>query len=226
MKVRVSLHGHLRKFGSAFDIDIETPQEALRFLFSQVNGFEAHMRNHLKSNFRLVLDGKDAPAERISQPLFGVSSIKLVPIVRGSKSNGVQMITGAILVVAGMVASAYGGGGAANQLISMGIAMMVGGVAQMLAKSPSSSSAAAAATSVDRSAGKFFSGPVNTYGQGGCVPVVYGLIRTGGHCISANSNTETYSKGANGGAFQGGDGIGGSTGDGNTTPLVFSLDPK
>ena len=218
MKVDVLLYGHLRKFGCKFSVDIDSPREAIQFLFQMVPGFSDHMESHSKSEFRMILDGEDSDEKRIYQPLFGVKQIKLVPVVSGAKSDGVQMLVGAVFVAAG----AYFG---MTPLVNIGISMMVGGVAQMLSSNPSLAAASAGMTP-DYSAGKFFSGPTNTYGQGACVPVRYGKVRCGGHIVSASRAVETYATfGSSIGAFQGGDGNGGSTGDGNSTPLVYSLNP-
>ena len=219
MRVDVMLYGHLRKFGRKFTVDVESPKEAMSFLFRMVPGFEAHMERHSQSYFRMILDGEDSDEKRIFQPLFGVKQIKLVPVVRGAKSDGVQMLVGAVLVAAGTFIPG------AQFLVPVGVSMVLGGVAQMLASNPSLAAASSGITP-DYSAGKFFSGPTNTYGQGACVPVRYGKVRCGGHVISASRAVETYATGANGGAFQGGDGHGGSTGDGNQTPLVYSIDPS
>lgn len=234
MKVKVMLYGHLRKFGRTFDIDIDSPREAIQFLFQMVPGFSDHMESHSKSEFRMILDGKDSDEKRIYQPLFGVKQIKLVPVVRGAKSDGVQILVGAAIIAAvglsgglagaGYFGSLVGTSALSNIAVGIGVSMILGGVAQMLASNPNLANASTG-TQADYSAGKFFSGPTNTYGQGACVPVRYGKVRCGGHVISACSAVETYAIGANGGAFQGGDGRGGSTGDGNSTPLVYSLNP-
>lgn len=230
MRVDVLLYGHLRKFGRKFTVDVESPKEAMSFLFRMVPGFESHMERHSQSYFRMILDGEDSDEKRISQPLFGVKQIKLVPVVRGAKSDGVQMIVGAALIVAGIALAPSTGGASlqlalSNMAIGMGASMVLGGVAQMLASNPSLAGSNGGITP-DYSAGKFFSGPTNTYGQGACMPVRYGKVRCGGHVISASSAVETYATGSGGGAFQGGDGHGGSTGDGNLTPLVYSIDPS
>ena len=224
MKVDVLLYGHLRKFGRKFSVDIDSPREAIQFLFQMVPGFSDHMESHSKSEFRMVLDGEDSDEKRIYQPLFGVKQIKLVPVVSGAKSDGVQILVGAAIIWA---TAGWGTGAVAtfvaNAGMAIGTSMILGGVAQMLASNPSVNSSSG--ITPDYSAGKFFSGPTNTYGQGACVPVRYGKVRCGGHIISASRAVETYATGANGGAFQGGNGHGGSTGDGDSTPLVYSLNP-
>ena len=234
MKVDVLLYGHLRKFGRKFSVDIDSPREAIQFLFQMVPGFESHMEKHAKSGFRMILDGEDSDEKRLYQPLFGVKQIKLVPVVSGAKSDGVQFLVGAAIIAAvgfsgglagaGYFGSLVGTSALSNVAVGIGISMMIGGVSQMLSSNPSVNSSSGGITP-DYSAGKFFSGPTNTYGQGACVPVRYGKVRCGGHIISASRAVETYATGANGGAFQGGNGHGGSTGDGDSTPLVYSLNP-
>ena len=64
-----------------------------------------------------------------------------------------------------------------------GAALMFSGIASMTA--PSMKSDYSSREAPDQRASFMFNGPVNTTQQGGCVPVVYGICRTGSFVISA-----------------------------------------
>lgn len=93
----------------------------------------------------------------------GNADIRIAPIILGSKNSGVfSIILGAVLVVAGIVVTGMSFGAAAPigaALISAGVAMIAGGVVQLLSPSPKGSA------SKDKTANTpsyAFNGPVNT----------------------------------------------------------------
>lgn len=123
--------------------------------------------------------------DELGFPVTG-ETIKIVPVLIGSKRGGVlQTIIGAVLVVVG-VAIAYFTGGTASAvgagLAKFGGAMLIGGVIQML--SPQSPGLAHKDDANNQPSYAF--GPaVNTAAQGYPVPVLYGRRRIGGAVISA-----------------------------------------
>lgn len=218
--VKVRLYGHLKqRFGHLYHFAIRTPREAISALSANLPGFEAYLAEHSMPGYRVIVAGQDRTEEQLVHPLFGATEIRIVPVMAGAKSDGVQMIAGAALIIAGTIYQF-------PMLTNMGVTMMMGGVAQMLAPSPNAAAALATSNGAEKSGGKFFDGPTNTYGQGPCIPVLYGELEVGGHVISASSAPETYARGANGGAFSGGNGIGGYTGNADTTPQVWSINPS
>jgi predicted phage tail protein len=233
MLTRVLLYGHLRKrFGREFQFAIETPGEAIRALCSQIPDFKDYMLEHSEPGYRMLLDGEASGEDRLKEPLFGVATIKLVPVVAGAKNEWGWILTGVAIIGVvgltgglaglGMFGSLAGTSWLSNMAVGMGMSMVLGGVSQVLTGNPSANTESPS----DKPGGKYFNGPACGMGQGGCIPVRYGKIRVGGLVLSASSNYETYATGANGGAFSGGDGKGiVATGDGVTTPFVWSIDP-
>ena len=118
-------------------------------------------------------------------------TIRIVPVIIGSKKAGLlQTILGAVLVVVGVVVTGLSYGWAApvgGALLSSGVALMAGGVIQML--SPQTAGLASK-QSADNQASYAFGGVTNTAAQGYPVPLGYGKRRIGGAIISAGVYVE------------------------------------
>ncbi|EFC6021428.1 tail assembly protein [Escherichia coli] len=112
--------------------------------------------------------------------------IHIVPRLAGAKSGGVfQAVLGAALIATAIwmpgISIAF-----SDILFSMGAAMTLGGVAQMLAPKAST----ATTTSTDN--GKqntYFSSLDNMVAQGNVLPVLYGEMRVGSRVISQEIST-------------------------------------
>lgn len=186
----IVLSGPMRKrFGREFSLHLDTksPREAVRAMCNVVPGFREYLEGaHERGVEFAVFRGNGSREENLNlehfdQPAGGV--IRIAPVVRGSKRAGVlQTIIGIILIVV----SFWTGG----STLAMGIAMVAGGVVQMLAPQPKLSKSA---DSSDNQSSYVFNGPINTSAQGGCVPVAYGRVRTGSAVISAGMQAQDYS---------------------------------
>ena len=179
-------------FGRAHRLVIDTPAEACRALSVTIPGFETFMQNaHLKGLRFAVFKGRHNITKEELKHNSGDEVIRIVPVITGSKRAGVlQTVIGAVLVVAGIVASFIPGvQGAAPYLIQMGAAMMIGGVVQML--SPQAKGLASR-QDPDNMPSYAFGGPVNTVAMGNPVGVAYGLRERGGAIISAGIYTDDY----------------------------------
>jgi predicted phage tail protein len=189
----VLLSGSLaRLFGRSHRLVIDTPAEACRALSVTIPGFEAFMQNaHLKGLRFAIFKGKHNISQDELKHNSGKEVIRIVPVIAGSKRAGVlQTIIGAVLVVAGVVATFIPGAqGAAPYLFQMGAAMMIGGVVQML--SPQAKGLASR-QDPDNMPSYAFGGPVNTVAMGNPVGVAYGLRERGGAIISAGIYTDDY----------------------------------
>lgn len=108
--------------------------------------------------------------------------------MEGAKNGGVfQFVAGAVLAVVGY---ALGWTGIGAVVGSIGVSMMVGGIAQMLTptpKSPTSSHANNGKASV------YFSSVDNMIAQGNPVPIPYGEIMCGSRVISQEITTRDES---------------------------------
>ncbi|EPT9171004.1 tail assembly protein, partial [Escherichia coli] len=113
---------------------MNTAAEAIRALSLQVPGFRRQMN---EGWYQIRIAGEDTAPDQISprlhEPLNPGDVIHLVPRAEGAKSGGVfQAVLGVALVAAAIWMPGIGIA-ASNIMFSMGSAMALGGVAQMLA---------------------------------------------------------------------------------------------
>ncbi|MFP0274078.1 tail assembly protein [Acinetobacter baumannii] len=210
----IKLYGILgQKFGREFKLDVANTREAMRALSVQIAGFEHFMLHAHEQGLRFAVflksknssnkRGKKRPViydhetkrlitgDNIGEEQLDMNTeaevIHIVPRVVGAGGNGVlQTILGAVMVVVGAVAMAYGQAWGAN-LVGAGIGMMVGGVAQMLM--PKIDNTQDQNQDGNR-ANKGFGGAVTTVAQGNPVPILYGQREIGGFIISAGQYPE------------------------------------
>lgn len=195
----VRLYGHLAKrFGRVHRYDVRSPAEAVRALCATLPGFRQHVIAHSKPGYR-VLDGKSTrDLETLALPADGV--IKIVPVTAGAGRAVGSIILGVALVAVGVMTggaglalgAAWAAGGAAFAgalAFNVGMSLILGGVAQMLAPQPKTPGAPERPENKPSYA---FDGPVNTAAQGNPVPVCYGRLIVGSQVISAGMSTEEY----------------------------------
>ena len=181
MEITVKLYGNLRKFGNEFKlIDVQNTAEALNALYCQLNGFRMAIQKGL---FNIKADEKEFTMETlkddVKEPLNDKTTIHILPIIAGS-GGVVQAITGAVLVVVGLISEQY-------YLVGAGIAMIAGGVAQMLTKTPSIDQPNRNETEKKQSTS--FSNLQNLVAQGRPVPLAYGRILVGSLIIGKGVET-------------------------------------
>ncbi|MEB7063937.1 tail assembly protein [Escherichia coli] len=192
---RIELCGVLGKiFGRVHHRLITTTHESTRALAATIEGFEKYMISSQRRGMTYaVFRGK----ENISEDDLGLpvteEVIRIVPVIIGSKRAGaLQTILGAVLVVVGVVISAFtswtvAGIGVGGAITSLGASMMAGGVIQMLSPQPAG---LASKQDADNRASYAFGGVTNTAAQGYPVPLLYGRRRIGGAIISAGIYVE------------------------------------
>lgn len=181
--ITVCLHGSLREYGRRFDLHVETPAEALRALFCQLDGLRDKMRSGF---FQVRFNGQDQSeagiAEAFAQPAAGI--LHLVPRVAGAGRNGavLQIIAGVVLMVfAWWNPGGYLGASMVAGAMSAGIGMVLGGVAQLLTKPPKLDMEQRGQKAGRNTA---FSNLDNTAAQGQPVPLAYGLVYCGSRVVS------------------------------------------
>lgn len=190
----IKLYGVLaKKFGKQFKLDVANTREAVRALSVQIPGFENFMLHaHEHGLTFAVFQDKHNISEKELDMGTEVSVIKIVPKVIGAGGdNGVlQTVLGAVMVVVGVVVTGLSWGYAApvgGALISAGIGMMIGGVAQMLMPKIDNSQD----QNQDGNKANFgFGGAVTTVAQGNPVPVLRGRREIGGFIVSAGQYAE------------------------------------
>jgi len=205
----IYLYGALaNKLGPVFELDVDTPMEAFRFLGVQIEEFRELVS---KSVFKILRGNGDQLSEvtedALSFPLGSANDLHIVPVVAGGGRAG-KAIIGAVVMVVAVVGAAYTGGASTSLLSSMstgaafgltsaftwgnmfavGLMLTLSGVSQMLAPSPNLGGGSR--ESADQRASFFLGGQVNQVQQGGPVPIVYGRVRVGSHVISAGLTTE------------------------------------
>ncbi|MGA2079565.1 MAG: hypothetical protein ABSH53_02960 [Holophaga sp.] len=201
----VKLRGHLGgKFGSMTRrLDVRSPREAIEALCCTVPGFRDALR---ATRVKILVRNEPITLEEFSQP-SGRGEIRIVPVPRGSKDVGVQMLEGAALIAF----SVFVPGPWSPTMMSIGVALELGGVAQLLNGAPS----APAATN-----SYLFSNAQNTIAQGIPVPVFYGQMTIVPPLISEGIDTEAFVTTLFNLNY---DGLGTWTGNGDDIPWGASL---
>lgn len=179
----VKFYGELRRlYGISYRLDVKTPAEAVHALCVQLKGLRQYFIEHATDKF-LVRGNHDYIEEELHNPQSeGV--LKIVPIVEGSGAVG-RIIGGAVLAVIGGVMMFYGVPMGA-QVMALGVALALGGVAQLIAPRAASG---ATPEQADNTPSLAFNGAVNTMGQGGPVPLGYGRLLVGSQVISVGFST-------------------------------------
>ena len=194
MLKKIKVYGTLRKFlGHAeFEVDLNTPKEAISFLVCNFKGIEKHMAEQ----FYTIQVG----ARVITEDLLNFQSqddIKIIPVVHG---NFIQILLGAGALFGG---SAISGAGtllgskllatvASTALTSIGTSMVIDGVTSMLTPQQNTSSAVSGQDSLDPSAlasNYSFTGLTNISNAGVPVNLVYGEILVGSIVVSNGVDT-------------------------------------
>ena len=178
--VNVRFYGSLKQFGTEFRLDCKTPAEVVQALTSQI----PKLRQFIQQGLFTVRVGREYLDNRyleqgLNQYLKDDSTVHFTPVLKGSKKAGLfQTIVGAVMVVVGAVFQQY-------YLVGAGIAMVAGGVAQMLTKMPPMSTGKDA----ERKQSTSFSNLSNMAAQGRPMPLAYGRIRVGSLIISQGVET-------------------------------------
>lgn len=189
-KTSVRLSGSLAlKFWRKKDYLLEsgTTNEVFSALRNTVDGFADEIMRMSRAGIRFAIFRNRVNVGETELTLKGTTEIRIVPIIAGSKNGGLfQTIVGAAMIVAGVFlwATPFGA-----PLVSMGIAMVAGGVMQMLSPVPKSPSQQEQATTENKPS-YLFNGAFNSTQQGLPVPVVYGQMLVGSSVIAVGTWAE------------------------------------
>ena len=181
----IKLYGHLgKRFGKLHRLDVASPLDAIRALSVLQPGFRQALVQH-PGGYRVYMDAWPVE-QREALQLTGQREVRIVPVISGAGNGIGQIFMGVALVVAGIYApellpelgaSAGIASTVGSMAISFGATLILGGLAQMLAKNPSKP---------NNNTSYLFNGPVNTTEQGNPVPVLYGRLIIGSQVISAS----------------------------------------
>lgn len=200
--IPIRLYGDMgKRFGKQHRLAVSTPGEAIRALCVIKPGFAAYLRERFDQPFRVIRGEEALDEDGLLAPVGRAEVIKIVPVVAGAKDGFGQILLGAALI--GLAFYTAGGSSAFSDVLysyigsswmqSAGIALVLGGVAGMLATTPKMNNAGL--DSGGNAETFSFNNPTLTTGQGGAVPVLYGTMRIGGHIISAGIDAQQWTVG-------------------------------
>lgn len=221
MNREVKLYGPLAKFVGqrSFLAEINTAGEAVRMLLANFPGLDRHMADQ---HYKVIVDDFETDLEELHYPAS--QTIKIVPVLGGAGGGVGKILAGVALVAVAIAAPGVGlfaGGsfgfgvvagatgfyaGAAAVAGTIGLALIAGGVAQLLSPTPQLAQIGPASTTLGGGAGRntstegteldpqesySFSGIQNTSRQGLPTPLIFGETIVGSIVISAGIDVDT-----------------------------------
>jgi predicted phage tail protein len=179
MMTTVTLNGALGKAcgRKVWRLDVGSVAEAFHAINVQT-GFALH-RNIVDEidatqGYHIRASGMDVGEDKLAMDL-GARTIKVTPILQGADTKGILTIVAGVALIAIGIAT-YGSSAAIGvQLVGLGLAVSLGGVARLLMSAPPQT----IGTQDKTKSSYIFSGAVNTVQQGECVPIAYGNPWTG-----------------------------------------------
>jgi predicted phage tail protein len=190
----IRLYGDLgRRFGRVHHYAVSSVGEALRALMANFDDFERTFVGD-GAHYRVWTGGARLhEAEDVNLPTGGREIIRIAPVIAGAKKGGlgsillgVALIAAAVFMPAAIAGIGFFGTTVGGLMGSIGLSLVLGGVAQMLAPQPKNE---AGSQESKNSPSYVFNGAVNTTAQGQPVPVGYGRLIVGSAVISAGLST-------------------------------------
>jgi len=192
MLKKIKVYGTLRKFlGQAeFEVDLNTPREAISFLVCNFKGIEKHMAEQI---YTIQVGTKVITEDLLN--LNTKDDIRIIPLVHG---NFFQILLGAgalfakSAIPAKILGSTLLSTVVTTTLATVGTSMVVDGVTSMLTPQQNNQSAASGQDSLDPAAlasNYSFTGLTNISNAGVPVNLVYGEILVGSIVVSNGVDT-------------------------------------
>ena len=192
MLKKIKVYGTLRKFlGQAeFEVDLNTPREAISFLVCNFKGIEKHMAEKI---YTIQVGTKVITEDLLN--LNTKDDIKIIPLVHG---NFFQILLGAgalfakSAIPAKILGSTLLSTVVTTTLATIGTSMVVDGVTSMLTPQQNNQSVASGQDSLDPAAlasNYSFTGLTNISNAGVPVNLVYGEILVGSIVVSNGVDT-------------------------------------
>jgi predicted phage tail protein len=187
--IAVTLYGFLaEKYGKHHKIAAKNPAEVIRAFCANFKDFKQSIIQDGQAAYKILAGG-----ENRSNPdalHVGTSKhLKIIPTVSGRGGFG-KILLGAALIVASFylpgatyfsAASSFSINASAIAS-GIGTALLLGGISQVLFSPPKAKNNQGERP--ENTPSYSFSGPVNTTGEGGPVPLAYGRMRVGSQVIS------------------------------------------
>ncbi|MCU1750083.1 tail assembly protein [Pseudomonas sp. 6D_7.1_Bac1] len=185
-KTRILLGGSAAKlFGREHTYELSTGdvREAVKAVDVNHPGFAKYLTSAKEKGLEFAIYRNRKNVGEKELELGGTREIRIVPVICGSKRAGsMQTIVGSVLIIAGAVITAMGGGAAGIPMMKMGAVVAVGGIVQMLSPQAQGLKTSAAP---ENTPGYAFGSARNTTASGNPVPLCFGKRRVGGAIISA-----------------------------------------
>ena len=175
--VNIKLGGYLGKaFGRDHKFLVRDTREAIKALCLQIPEFKKALKTSESKGLTFaVFNGKHNISDPDQFSFKCKDTVRIIPVYIGSKRAGLlQTILGVVLIVVGFVTG--------GSTVPAGVALLAGGIAQMLSPQPQGLKLKQDADNLSSYA---FGGPVNTTAQGNPIGVLYGEREVGGAVISA-----------------------------------------
>lgn len=188
MLTKVILDGPMgKRFGQTWELAVESATDALRLIDANSPGLFQWIKGNLSvySRYRVTCEYENGTSEDLSEENYAharkPTMIRFTPIIEGAGKSGVlQTVIGIILIAYACYTGDYTG-----FAMKMGVQMLIGGVAAMLAPKPNLRANNGGQNVRADKTSYFFDGPVNTTMQGIPVSLIYGRCMVGSHVISA-----------------------------------------
>lgn len=197
----VHLHGRLGKaIGPSFNFEVRSAIEAVRALIANF----PHTTEALRQGHYRIICGDRKSGLSINRATLDLylpagQDIHIIPAGGGAKSGGLgKTIAGVALLAVAIIApmagagalSLFGGAISWTSIGMMGAALTFTGISQMLTSTPKMPDAA----DMEREATPSFvlGGTVNASQAGNPVPIIGGMMRTGGVVISGGVSVEDF----------------------------------
>ncbi len=167
------------KFGKVAEVKAATVREIIQYLDANHDGVKDYLLEKDKQKIAFKIKIADQYVEDDRELLLPLDKgdIIITPIPVGAK-GAFKAIMGAILVVVGFSLGWATPWGAA--LIGIGLGLMAGGIAEMMAPDPATDN------DEDQKEGYLFQGSEQSVPEGNPVPVLYGEFRVPGQAVSFN----------------------------------------
>ena len=203
MTTAVILDGAMgKKFGRRWDLNIDSPAEAIRMIECNKPGFASWIRDNLATyeNYEVTCQYDNGVTEVIGEEELSMNSslvqIRFTPILTGAGKTG--MLIGGIVLMAVAAFFTMGASTAtmgfmatlsSSSLLTgtmlMGAGMALSGIVGMMTPQQKIGGGLDASSRADKTS-YYFNGPANTTAQGVPVSLIYGQCLVGSHAISVS----------------------------------------
>lgn len=191
--MRIILHGRIKRlYGETFNLEVNSPAEAVRALSCQIKDFAKTIRD---GNWHVFSDRRSISENELELNL--TNEIHIMPAVLGAKNNGVlKIIVGVALmgisfgIGGGFSAAVHGfnqgvsmlGLGTTGLFFRLGAGLVLMGLGQALSPSPTKS------VSAEKRPSYLFGSPQNVATEGNIIPTCYGEAWCGSVVLSSGNS--------------------------------------